>query len=95
MEFIPVLIGLFFMLGWTLGILTRQEFATIPNRNIVIWWWLSFAVIFVTEASFWNLLWLMPTIALLNVFTAISIRGFFGFLVGGIPTLILFMLMDL
>jgi hypothetical protein len=93
-EFIPVLIGLFLMFGWTFGILTRQEFATIPNRNIVIWWWLSFAVIFVADDSFWNLLWLMPTTALLNVFTAISIRGFFGFLVGGIPTLILFILMD-
>ena len=94
MEFIPVLIGLFLMFGWTFGILTRQEFATIPNRNIVIWWWLSFAVIFVADDSFWNLLWLMPTTALLNVFTAIRIRGFFGFLVGGIPTLILFILMD-
>ena len=92
MEFIPILLGLFFMIGWSIGVLTRQEFATIPNRNIVIWWWLSFFIILVTENSFWHLVWLMPVTAFLNVFTAVSVRGILGFILGGIPTLIIILI---
>jgi hypothetical protein len=92
MEFIPVSLGLFLMIGWSVGVFTRQEFATIPNRNIVIWWWVSFFVILTAGNSFWHLVWLMPVTAFLNVFTAVSVRGTAGFILGGIPTLIIILI---
>ena len=92
MEFIPILLGLFFMIGWSIGVFTTQELATIPARNTVIWWWLSFFIILGTDNSFWHLAWLMPVTALLNVFTAVSFRGILGFILGGIPTLIIILI---
>jgi hypothetical protein len=89
MEFIPFAIGLFFIIGWTVGILSQQQFATIPNRNIVIWWWVALTTLFLDGMSYWHLMWMLPSIALINVFAAISIRGFFGLIIGGLPVFIL------
>ena len=85
MEFIPLIIGLFFTIGWTIGVMTQQQYATVPNRNIVLWWWISIATVFLDGLSYWHLLWLMPLSLLINGFAAIAFGGVLGLLIGGIP----------
>ena len=90
-ELIPIILGLFFMVTWTFGVMSRREYATTFNTYSVIWWWISFIVIYLSEMSFWHLFWTMPATLLLSSLFAISVRGPIGFLLGGIPTLIIFL----
>jgi len=47
MEYIPIIIGLFFVLSWTYGVfVVGGAYATGTNMFTVIWWWISFVVIF-------------------------------------------------
>ena len=85
MEFIPLIIGLFFIVGWTIGVMTQQQFATVPNRNVVLWWWIAITTLFLDGLSFWHLVWMMPLTLLINTFAVIAFGGVLGFLVGGIP----------
>ena len=89
MEFIPIAIGLFFTIGWSFGVMTQKQFATVPNRNVVIWWWLGIIGIFLNDLSFWHLLWVMPATLMISTFAAIAIRGLVGLLVGGVPVFLL------
>lgn len=85
MEFIPLIIGLFFIVGWTIGVMTQQQFATVPNRNVVLWWWIATVTLFLDGLSFWHLVWMMPLTLLINTFAVIAFGGVLGLLIGGIP----------
>ena len=92
MEFIPVVVSLFFIIGWSIALATQQAFATVLNRNIVVWWWAAFFVALLTDISFWNLVWVMPATAILNLIAGLSVGGIYGFLLGGIPVFILLLI---
>lgn len=86
MEYIPIIISLFFIIGWTVGVLTVKTFQILPNIYTVIWWWISFALLYVGDQSFWHLFWIMPLVALGSVF-GISSGPLLGFFIAGIPVI--------
>ena len=85
MEYIPIIISLFFIIGWTVGVLTVKTFQILPNIYTVIWWWISFALLYLGDQSFWHLFWIMPLIAIASVFGVISSGPLLGFFIGGLP----------
>ena len=73
MEYIPIIIGLFFVLSWTYGVfVVGGAYATGTNMFTVIWWWISFVVIFLTGLSFWHLFWMMPLVPFLCLYGGVS-----------------------
>ena len=90
METVIIILGLFFMITWSFGIYARPEYRTTININLVIWWWISFLILILIGSSSWHLLWLMPSTAFLNAITAMSFGSRIGFILGGIPTLIMY-----
>ena len=73
MEYVPLIIGLFFSLSWTYGVFfIGGIYATKSNIFTVIWWWLLFGAVFLMEMSFWHLLWTMPLVPIFCVYKVIG-----------------------
>ena len=86
-SYIPLLISLFFILGWTLGILISSEFQILSNIYTVIWWWLGLIVLIMDGSSFWYLLLIMPLVLILSLFTTLAFGPLVGFFLTGVPVI--------
>ena len=90
LSYTPLLISLFFILGWTLGILINSEFRILSNIYSVIWWWIGLIVLIMEGSSFWYLLLIMPLVLILSLLTTLAFVPLVGFFLTGLPVVVFY-----